>query len=193
MGNSGTDVAALNLVSGAVAYAPFGTPVPTSATGTLDAAFKVLGLIDENDLQDTGDTASTTEIRDSTGEVVISVTDTPATKRYTVGLLSVFDPDVQKFINGSANVTVTAASSSAGTKMTVLDKGYEPPAGIFVIDQMYQGKRVRRLLENGDPTITATRPGTRTTPAGCDLQMTALKSAAGVKETTYYENDNKTA
>ena len=190
MGNSGNDVAALNLVAGAVSYAPFGTAVPTSASGSLDAAFTILGLIDENDLQDTGDTASTTEIRDSTGDVVISVTDTPATKRYTVGLMSVFDPDVQKFIHGTANVTTTAATTSAGTKLTVLDKGYEPPACIFVIDQMYQGKKVRRVIENGDPTITATRPGTRTTAAGYDLQVTALKDDAGVKETTYYENDD---
>ena len=190
MGNSGTDVAALNLVSGAVSWAPFGTPVPTTASAALDSGFTVLGLIDENDLQDTGDTASTTEIRDATGDVVISVTDTPATKRYTVGLMSVFDPDVQEFIHGSANVTTTAATVSAGTKMTVLDKGYEPAACIFVIDQMYQGKKVRRVIENGDPTITATRAGTRTTAAGYDLQITALKDDAGVKETTYYENDN---
>lgn len=190
MGNSGTDVAALNLAAGAVSWAPFGTPVPTTASAALDGDFTVLGLIDENDLQDTGDAASVTEIRDSTGSVVISVTDTPATKRYTVGLMSVFDPDVQEFIHGSANVSTTAATVSAGTKLTVLDKGVEPANCIFVIDQVYSGKKVRRVIENGDPVITAIRPGTRTTAAGYDLQITALKDDAGVKETTYYENDN---
>jgi hypothetical protein len=190
MGNSGTDVAALNLASGAVSYAPFGTPVPTTASASLDADFVTLGLIDENDLQDTGDAASVTEIRDSTGSVVISVTDTPATKRYTVGLMSVFDEDVQNFIHGDANVSSTAATTLAGKKMTVLDKGYEPANCIFVIDQVYSGKKVRRVLENGKPTITAVRPGTRTTAAGYDLQITALKDDAGVKETTYYQNDD---
>ena len=75
----------------------------------------------------------------------------------------------------------------------MLDKGYEPPNCILVYDQIYSGKKIRRVLENGDPTITATRPGSRTTAAGYDLQATALKDDAGVKETTYYENDNKTA
>ncbi len=111
-------------------------------------------------------------------------------KRYTFKLIEVFNKDVAEFLFGADNVVVTPAAGAVGTLIAIEDTGAEPEPGVFVIDAFYKGKRMRRVLPNGHPLITAEDPLVHTALSATECQITCLKDAEGKRQYIYLQNDD---
>ena len=182
--------AASPLATGGIFAAPSGTALPTTATSALNVAFVPLGRVGEDGLTPSGEAASIADLRDWSGEVVASVTENKSITRFDFTLLGIFDPEVAKFVFGTANVTVTAAGVSAGTKLAIQDKGDDITARELVFDMLYEGKRMRIVVPNGKVTVTAELPFARTALSGYTCQVTCLADDSGVRTYRYYQNDD---
>jgi hypothetical protein len=189
-----TDVAAASpLTTGGILYAPLGTALPTSATATLNVAFKPLGLVGESGLTPAGEGATRDDLRAWGGDVAATVTTAQSISRWTFDLLSIFDEDVANFIYGDTNVTPTAASSSTGTKLAIQDKGLDLDSFVMVFDMQYNAKRMRIVLPNADPSVAGELAFADASLSGYSIEVTALKDSSGVRAYRYYNNDDLTA
>lgn len=189
-----TNVAAGSpLSTGGVLAAPVGTALPTTAAAALNVAFDGLGLVSEDGLVPSGDSASTTDIKAWGGTIVASLTDTPATKKYTFTLIEVFNEDTNNFVFGDANVTVTAASGSVGTLTAILDKGTEPGAYSLVFEMRYGDKKRRGVVPNGTVKVLSERPYIDADITGYEIEVTCLADSSGVYVYWYLEDDDAPA
>lgn len=126
-------------VGGAVHWAPIGTTLPTTATETLNAAFKELGYVSEDGLTNNNSPESDT-VKAWGGDTVLSIqTDRPDT--WAMTLLEALNTDVLKTIYGSANVTVDGSGN-----ITVKATAGDMPAGCWVFDTILKGGRARRIV-----------------------------------------------
>jgi hypothetical protein len=189
-----TNVAAGSpLVTGGILAAPIGTALPTNAYSALNAAFVGLGYADENGLRPSGDAASTTDIKAWGGAIVASLTDTPMVKRYRFTLIEVFNQDVNEFIYGTGNVTVTAASGSVGTLIAVADKGTEPGPYSMAFEMRYGDKKKRIIVPNGKVKILAELEYVDSNITGWECEVTCLADASGNYTYPYTEDDDAPA
>ena len=94
--------------SGAAFTAPVGTTLPTDSTSALDNAFKDLGFLSEDGLT-RGRSLSSTTIKEWGGLPVL-ITDDEDITTFKFKLIEYLNPEVQKMINGDANVTGTLAT-----------------------------------------------------------------------------------
>ena len=94
--------------NGAVFAAPAGSTVPTDAVSALDNAFKDLGFLSEDGLT-RGRSLSSTTIKEWGGLPVL-ITDDEDITTFKFKLIEYLNPEVQKMINGDANVTGTLAT-----------------------------------------------------------------------------------
>ena len=178
------------LVTGGILAAPLGTALPTTAAAALNAAFKGLGYAGEDGLVPSGDAASTTDIKAWGGAIVASLTDTPATKKYTFTLIEAYNQDVNEFVYGEGNVVVTAAAGSVGTLIAIEDKGVEPGAYSMVFEMRYGNKKKRGVIPNGSVKVLAERPYVDADVTGWECEVTALADADGLYVYWYLEDDD---
>lgn len=178
------------LVTGGILAAPLGTALPTSTDATLNVAFTALGYASEDGLVQSGDAASTTDIKAWGGATVASLTDTAMTKRYTFSLIEMFNEDVNAFIYGTGNVVVTAAASGQGTKFAIEDKGEEPGPYAMVFDMKYGDKRMRLVVPNGTVKVLSERPYVDSDVTGWECEVTCIADADGTYVYRYTEDDD---
>ena len=178
------------LVTGGILAAPLGSTLPTTADGSLDAAFKALGYAAEDGLVPSGDAASTTDIKAWGGAIVASLTDTPATKKYTFTLIEAFSRGVNEFVYGVGNVTFTAASGADGSRLVIEDKGTEPGSYVLAFELKYGNKKKRGIVPNGTVKILGERPYVDADVMGWECEVTALADADGVYVYWYLEDDD---
>lgn len=164
------------------------TVLPTDATTALNAAFKPFGYIGEDGITPTRDT-SVEKVKAFGGDVVAALLADEA-RSFEFVLLEVFSQDVQEFVHGTANVTVTAAVSGTGTKVAVQDKGGKPAKGIFVFELKHGAKRRRIVVPVGDPTVTGEEPYTDAGLNAYTIEVEAIKDASGVRVYDYMLNDD---
>lgn len=183
--------AAKPFAGGGVYRAPLGTALPTDASTTLAAAYKPLGYLSEDGIVPTRDT-SVEKIKAFGGDIVAALL-SDESRSFAFTLLEVFAQEVQEFVNGTANVTVTPATSSAGTKIAVQDKGGKPDQQVLVFDLKHGAKRRRIVVPVADPVVTGEEPMVTGSLSAYALEVEAIKNAAGVRVYEYLENDDKTA
>jgi hypothetical protein len=171
-------------------YAPLGTALPTDASTALVAAYKPLGYISEDGIRPALDT-SVDKIKAFGGDVVAALL-TDESRSFEVTLLEVFGSEVNTFLFGSGNVTVTAPTVSVGTKTYVQDKGGKPAQCVIVLDLKHGTKRRRLVVPIADPTVTGEEPYTDGGLMAYTLAIEALKNASGVRVYDYLENDDHT-
>jgi hypothetical protein len=181
------------LVTGGILAAPVGTALPTDSDAVLNAAFDALGYATDDGLVPSGDAASTTDIFAWGGDNVLSVTDTPATKKYTFSLIEIFNEDVNNFIYGDANVTPTAAGSGQGSRLAIEDKGDEPGSWSLVFDMKHGDKRMRLVVPNGSVKVLGERAYVDSDVAGWECEVTCLADADGTYVYRYLENSDVAA
>lgn len=144
------------LATGGVLVAPLATAGPTNANTALNAAFKALGYVGEDGLTETVG-RSTDKIKAWGGDVV-KVLQTDFENTYTFSLIESADAEVLKAVNGSANVTTTAASASMGTQHAVKVNSDTLPQQSFVFEMKDGNARIRiylpvaQIIEVGDVT-----------------------------------------
>lgn len=126
-------------VGGAIHWAPIGSTLPTSATASLDAAFKELGYVSEDGLTNNNSPESDT-VKAWGGDTVLNLqTDRPDT--FALTLLESLNTDVLKTIYGSSNVTVDGSGN-----ITVKATAGEMPSGAWVFDMILKGGRAKRIV-----------------------------------------------
>lgn len=148
------------LTTGAILNAPTGTALPNEATaGTLAAAFIDSGYIGEDGLK-IGTNQSSTDIKDWSGNVVRSIMSEYG-HSLTWSHLELNERSLKNFL-GDANVTVTAATATTGTKIAARFNADEMPVKSWVF-KIKDGTRrllvvvpLGQLSERGEVTLTKT-------------------------------------
>lgn len=131
-------------VTGGLSRAPLGTALPTDTTTSLNVAFVQLGYVDDDGVTVNIDRPSTDHYAWG-GPLVASVQQHYAVT-LTFKLYQVIDPDVLKAIHSDGNVTVTAATQSAGTLTTVNFNAQLNVDSSWCVDAEYQSNSVRIVL-----------------------------------------------
>lgn len=190
--NNGSKVAAYSpKAGGGVFYAPLGTALPVDASTALDAKFKCLGAVSDDGVKPSIE-AKTDQVKEWDGSTLANLL-TDESRSFEFTLLSTFDRDVLEFTFGQANVTVTAAYASAGTKTAVLDKGGKPEQGVLVLDMKFGSKKIRKIVPVADPAIKGEEGYVLGKLAGYTVEVEAIKDATGVRVYEYTEDNDKTA
>ena len=164
-------------VDGGIYFAPSGTTLPTNATATLANTFKNLGYISEDGVTNS-QSRETTEIKEWGGGVVDNP-QTGFTDTFQFTLIESLNTDTLKAIYGDANVTESSGA------ITVTVKAAEAPSGVWVIDMIQKGNKLKRIVipngkvsELGDVVYKADEA------VGYDVTIAANLDSSG---NTHYE------
>lgn len=124
--------------SGAVWVAPIGTPLPTNAHVSLNAAFKGMGYVSEDGLVNSVE-ADTEEVNAWGGDLVL-VGQTTFKETFTVNLIET-NQEALKVYYGSDNVVVEGNGS-----ITVTQTNEMLPNVSVVFDLVLTGNRTKRIV-----------------------------------------------
>lgn len=128
--------------SGAILVAPVGTALPTTIATAPNVAFKDLGYISEDGLS-ISQSSTWETIKDWGGDQVRKfLSDFTGTLTFAMDEIR---SDVLKFVYGSANVAVTAATVSSGTLHTVKMNSTEPDR-VSLVANILDGPRKIRIV-----------------------------------------------
>lgn len=126
-------------VGGSIYSAPIGTALPTDATAALNTAFKCLGYVSDDGVQNSDD-RKTTDIKSWGGDIVNSVqTEKTDTFKYT--LIEALNVDVLKEIYGDSNVT-----GDLDTGITVKSNSTELDEHVIVIEMVLRNNVLKRIV-----------------------------------------------
>lgn len=126
-------------VGGSIYSAPIGTALPTDATTALNTAFKCLGYVSDDGVQNSDD-RKTTDIKSWGGDIVNSVqTEKTDTFKYT--LIEALNVDVLKEIYGDSNVT-----GGLDTGITVKSNSTELGEHVIVIEMVLRNNVLKRIV-----------------------------------------------
>lgn len=178
------------MVGGGVYYVAGTTALPTDADTELpaDILAGALGYISEDGIQP-GRETSTEKVKAWGGDIVAALlTDESANFEFT--LLEQFSKNVNEFVYGKDNVTVTPATTTEGTKIAVVDKGGKPAQGVLVFDMKHGGKRERVVVPIADPVVTGEEPWTDSGLSAYTVEVEALKDASGARIYRWMSNDD---
>ncbi len=178
-------------IGGGLWWAPASAPEPTDATTALPAEYICLGPISDQGVRPVRD-ANTQVVKEWGGDSLEDLL-TDENRAFEADLLGFNDVDVLKFVYSAANVTTTAATSTKGTTITVLDKGGLLPEGHLVVETNHRGAATREVVGIAAPTITGERPAITNDLRGWTVRTTAKRAADGTFVKRYTELADKTA
>lgn len=145
--------------TGAILSAVTGTALPTDTATALNAAFKDSGYIDPDGLK-IGTNSNSSDIVDWSGNVIRSIMSEYG-QSLTWNHLELNEQSLKNFL-GDANVTVTAATTTAGTKITAKWNADEMPTKSWAF-KIKDGTRkllvvvpLGQLSERGEVSLTKT-------------------------------------
>ena len=139
MSNASNVSAGKPKTGGAIFCAPVGTPLPTSTSEALDAAFKNLGYCSDSGLVNST-SIETTKIKAWGGETVLIInTSKEDTFKYT--LIEIKNIDVLKHVYGSDNV-----SGTLETGITIKANNKDVPEQSVVIDMILRDNTAKRIV-----------------------------------------------
>lgn len=173
-------------VTGGILHGPLGLALPTDDVDALDPAFKKLGYAGEDGLQPGGE-RSMEEKRDWGGDVIANI-QSGHSSSFAFTLLAVFDPDVLMAVFGAANVTVTPATVSSGTKIAITEKGDDLPFGAWAFEMATGTKKQRIIVPNGQLGTVEELPFVSNDLQGFNVTLNCYKDDAGVKVYRYYDD-----
>lgn len=165
-------------LTGAIFTAPEGSTLPTTATGTLDAAFKCMGYSSDAGLTN-AITRDSDTVKSWGGDTVL----TPQTEfeeTFSFTLIEPLKKEVLEVVYGSTNVT-----EATGLR-TVTSNSGELPKRAWVFDMVMSNGKARRIVV---PTAKITEIGDITyvdnEPVGFELTVTATPDSNGNTSYTY--------
>lgn len=177
MSNAANVTTGKRRTDGGIYFAPAGTTLPTNATTTLATAFKNLGYVSEDGVTNSL-SKDVTEIKEWGGDTVDTVL-TAQTDKFQFTLIESLNTDTLKAVYGDANVTESSGA------ITVTVKAAEAPSGVWVIDMIQKGNKLKRIVipngkvsELGDVVYKADEA------VGYDVTVAANLDSSG---STHYE------
>lgn len=135
--------------SGPIFRAPVGTALPTDAVSELDAAFKCLGYISEDGLQNENSPESES-IKAWGGDIVLNTLKEKPDK-FKMKLIEALNTEVLKTVHGSENV-----SGELATGITVKANASQPEEYAYVYDMILKNGALKRIVV---PRATVTEVG----------------------------------
>lgn len=118
--------------------------IPTTASATLSSDFKCLGYIGDDGVKN-GSSIENDKVKAWGGDVVLSY-QKGRTDTFEFKMIEVLNEEVLKAVYVDANVTVTAATSSAPKSIAVAVNNAEQPDCVFVIDMVMRGNNPKRIV-----------------------------------------------
>lgn len=184
MGNNVT--ASKPAVGGALSFAPFGTPLPTSASAALSSAYKKLGYISEDGVVN-WDNTEHDSVR-AWGQHNVLDLEGAHTDQFKFKLIEAENENVLVFVYGEDNVEVTEATSSDGKKIEVQSTGEGYGYCVLVKDTILQDGAIKRtvipkakVVELGDIVYKDKEV------TGFDLTVQAYEDGGKATHTDYIE------
>lgn len=169
-------------VGGAAYVAPLGTTLPNDATTALGGAFTGLGYISEDGLVNSN-SPETEQIKAWGGDIVLTtLTEKQDTFKFT--LIEALNPDVLKFVYGSANV-----SGALATGITVTANSKDAGAHIMAFDMIMRNGALQRIvLPNAEITEVGDISYTDNGATGYEITVNALPDSSGNTHYTYIKS-----
>ncbi len=177
-------------IGGGVYRVPLGTALPTDADAPLSAAILAgaLGYVSDAGIVPTRDT-SVDKPKAWGGDIVAQLL-TDESRSFAFTLLEVYSQAVQTFVHGTANVTATPATTTAGEKLSVVDKGGKPDQCVLVFEMKHGAKRRRVVVPMADPVVDSEEPWTDGGLSAYGINVEAIKDTSGARVYEYFSNDN---
>lgn len=172
--------------TGGALAGPLGSPVPTTAIATIDAAIRPLGYVSEDGLEPQGE-RTVNAIRDWMGDIIAQL-QTEHSVRFGLTLYGAWDEDVLGEMFGAENLIVTPATPSSGKLITVKETGSTLPNRVWIFDMLNGGRKLRIVLPNAKVSEVTERPFVAGELAGFQCVVEAFKDDAGVKAYRYYDD-----
>jgi hypothetical protein len=172
--------------SGGILHAPLGIALPTDIAAAPNVGFKKLGYVGEDGLQPGGE-RTLEEKRDWGGDVIANI-QSGHSSSFQFTLLAAFDPDVLNAVFGEANVTVTAATASSGTLITVAEDGSDLPYGEWIFEMASGPRKQRIVVPNGQIGTVEELPFVSNDLQGFTVSVNCYKDEAGIKVYRYYDD-----
>lgn len=170
--------------SGYIWVAPLGTAIPTDATAALDKAFVGLGYLSEDGLTEPASFEPGDDIVAAGGDTVAQA-DPTFSKTWTGTCIEALNEDLLKVAYGSANVTVTPASTTDGS-ITIKEQAGDIEHHVIVIDEMLKGGRKRRnVMADATFLITGDISHVHTALVNFEFTITAYPTANQPAQTQY--------
>lgn len=171
--------------SGYIWVAPLGTVIPTDATTELDATFVGLGYLSEDGLTEPASLTAGDDIVAAGGDTVAQA-DPTFSKTWTGTCIEALNEDLLKVAYGSANVTVTGATSAKDGSITVKEQASEVEHHVIVIDEMLKGGRKRRnVMADATFLITGDISHVHTALVNFEFTINAYPTATQPAQTQY--------
>lgn len=170
--------------SGYIWVAPLGTKVPTDATTELGETFVGLGYLSEDGLTEPASFEPGDDIVAAGGDTVAQA-DPTFSKTWTGTCIEALNEDLLKIAYGSANVTVTPASTTDGS-ITIKEQAGDIEHHVIVIDEMLKGGRKRRnVMADATFLITGDTSHVHTALVNFEFTITAYPTATQPAQTQY--------
>lgn len=138
---------------GVYSNAPLGTALPTDVATALNVAFKDNGALGPDGI--TINPKRTTDKKKMFGGGTFVTVQSDYEETVKLTLMEDDNVNVLATVFGSANVVVTPATSSAGTKKKVYHTEAALPILSHVMDTVYGDKKKRYVIERGQVTEVA--------------------------------------
>ena len=170
--------------SGYIWVAPLGTAIPADATTALNEAFVGLGYLSEDGLTEPASFEPGDDIVAAGGDTVAQA-DPTFSKTWTGTCIEALNEDLLKVAYGSANVTVTPASTTDGS-ITIKEQAGDIEHHVIVIDEMLKGGRKRRnVMADATFLITGDISHVHTALVNFEFTITAYPTADQPAQTQY--------
>lgn len=157
--------------------------VPTTVSATLSSAYKCMGYISEDGLRNGSEIESDTV--SAWGGDVIMAMNKGRTDTFMFKMMEVLNEDVLKAVYVDANVSVTAATSSAPKTINVSVNNTDQPECVWVVDMVMRGNNPKRIvIPYGKITALAEIVYKDDEAAGYDVTLTCNPDTNG---NTHYE------
>lgn len=163
-------------IDGGIYVAPASTSLPTTATETLNSAFKNIGYISEDGV--TNSLGRTSEDIKEWGGDVVETINSEQTDDFKFKAIEALNTDLLKAIYGPSNVT-------ASTTIAVSVKNADPASMCWCIDIAQKGGKLKRIvIPNGKITAIGDIVYKANEAVGYDLTVRAGLDSSGY---THYE------
>jgi hypothetical protein len=173
-------------VTGGAFHGPIGTALPTNSSTALNAAFKGLGYVGEEGV--TFNPARSTDKKRAWGGDIVKVLQTEYSETWTCTLIEYRNPEVQKAVFGTSNVTVTPATVSTGTLMAVKHSGDILPRESYVFEMMEGAASDRVVLPNAQITEVGEVTYSDEELVAYPVTIEAFEDATGVNSYEYSDD-----